>query len=252
VTAAAQRALQLDPSLAQPYIALGLVHEHAYQWARAESALKTAVGRDARNVEARVQYGRLLVFQDRLHEALEQFLAARNEDPASAVVSSWVAYAYYLNGQLDSALVESDRGMQSDSSNFTTLAFGALIRLSAGDTARARDFASRLTFRGAATLYVFAAIGDSAAVNQRRRALDDKGRNRWQSETRRAYALLGVRDTIGAIAAFERATDAMENWPTLQPVRDDLFDAVRTNPRFHALLQRVGIPLSVTRPLERR
>ena len=206
---------------------------------------------DARNVEARVQYGRLLVFQDRLHEALEQFLAARNEDPASAVVSSWVAYAYSLNGQLDSALVESDRAMQSDPSNATTLIFGALIRLSAGDTARARDYASRLP-PSAPTLYVFAALGDSAGVNQRRRALDDKGRNRWQSETRQAYTLLGSRDTIGAIAAFERATDAMENWPTLQPVRDDLFDAVRRNPRFHTLLQRVRIPLTVTRPLERR
>ena len=37
VTTAAQRALQLDPSLAQPHIALGLVHEHAYRWTRAES-----------------------------------------------------------------------------------------------------------------------------------------------------------------------------------------------------------------------
>jgi tetratricopeptide (TPR) repeat protein len=207
---------------------------------------------DARNVEARVQYGRFLVFQDRLHEALEQFLAARNEDPASAVVSSWVAYAYHLNGQLDSALVESDRAMQSDSANSTALGFGALIRLSAGDTARARDYVSRLPARHLTPLYVLEAIGDSAAVKQRRRALDDKGRDLWQSETRRAYTLLGARDSIGAITALERATDAMENWPTLQAVRDHVFDAVRTNPRFHTLLQRVGIPLSVTRPLERR
>jgi len=64
--------------------------------------------------------------------------------------------------------------------------------------------------------------------------------------------LLGARDSIGAIAALERATDAMENWPTLQSVRDHVFDAVRTNPRFHTLLRRVGIPLSATRPIERR
>jgi adenylate cyclase len=252
VTAAAERALQLDSSLAQPHISLGLVHEYAFHWQQAESELRKAVGMDARDVEARVQYGRFLVFQDRLAEALEQFLAARDEEPASAVVSSWVAYAYYLDGQLDSALVESGRAMQSDSSNITTLVFGALIRLAAGDTAHARNYASRLAAPAAVSLYVLEAIGDSAAVMQRRRALDDKGRNRWLAETRRAYVLLGARDSIGAIAALERATDAMENWPTLQAVRDHLFDAVRTNPRFHTLLQRVGIPLSATRPIERR
>ena len=106
-------------------------------------------------------------------------------------MSSWVAYAYYLNGQLDSALVESDRAMQSDPSNSTALGFGALIRLSAGDTARARDYVSRLPGPGVISLYVLEAIGDSAAVMQRRRALDDHGRNLWHSETRRAFTMLG-------------------------------------------------------------
>ena len=108
-TRAAERALHLDATLAQPHIALGLIHEYAYEWERAGKEFQKAVALDGHDVEARVQYGRLLLFRDRPKEALGQLLAARNEDPASALVSSWVAYSYYVLRQQDSALVESTR-----------------------------------------------------------------------------------------------------------------------------------------------
>jgi len=50
-------------------------------------------------------------------------------DPASAVVLSHMSVDYRLAGQLDSALVESRRALETDSTNYTTLVFGVMAYL---------------------------------------------------------------------------------------------------------------------------
>ncbi len=238
-TRTAQRALRLDPTLAQPHIALGLVHQYEYDWDAAAREFKSAVALDGRDVEARVQYGRHLVFRDRVPEALGQLLAARREDPASAVVLSWVSYAYYIGGQLDSALAENTHAYQADTTNITTLSFGSLIRLKAGRAREARNFVDRGQATNPSALYVLAATGDTAAATDRLRRLE--AMRWWRLETTRAYARLGARDTAGALAALERATDKNEQWAMWQSTRDPVFDLVRESPRFQLLMKRVGL-----------
>ena len=237
----AQRALRLDPSLSQPHIALGLVYQGAYQWDRASQEFSSAVALDGRDVEARVQFGRHLLFRDRPADALPQLLAARREDPASALVSSWVAYCYYVNGQIDSAVVESDHAFQSDSNNVTTLSLGSLIRLKAGQHQRAREFVKRLQRGGYSTFYVLAALGDTAAAMAQLRTLAGTPGGRGSSNINLAFARLGAHDTAQALTALERATDAHEVWATLNSPRDPIFDPIRASPRFQRLLQRVGL-----------
>ncbi len=242
----AQRALHLDPTLGQAHIALGLMHMHAYDWQRAEDEFRTAVRLDNRDVEARVQYGRMLVFRGRVAEALAQFLAARQEDPASAVVSSWVSYTYYIAGQIDSALVESDRAFQSDSTNMTTVSLGSLVRLKAGQTARAREFAGRMPPTHPVLLYVLGMTGDSAVALERLRKIESRQPKPWLAATTRGFTMLGLGDTTEAMAALERATDAKENWPSLEGYLDPMFDPLRRSARFQRLLQRVGLGVSAS------
>ena len=240
-TAAAQRALRLEPTLAQPHIALGLVYQNAYQWDRAATEFRTAIALESRDVEARVQYGRHLLFRDRVNDALAQFLAARAEDPASALVSSWVSYSYYLRGQMDSALVESTRAFQSDSTNTTTLALGSLVRVKAGRPVEARQFIERGQPANETVFYVLAATGDTSAAMARLRKFELTTPRRWRAETNRAYAMLGAHDTAQALNALERATDENEIWPTLHSTRDPIFDPIRNSARFQRLLKRVGL-----------
>lgn len=240
-TRAALRALQLDSTLVQPHVALGLVHQHAYDWDRAEKEFRAALSIDERDVEARVQYGRHLLFRDRPNEALVQFLAASKEDPASALVSSWVSYTYYVRGQLDSAVAESIRAFEDDSTNTTTLCLGALVRLKAGRLNEARDFIARGQQANEAVFYVLAGLGDTATAMERVRKLENMPRGRWRTETSRAYAMLGAGDTARALTALEGATDAHEIWPTLESIRDPIFDSVRGSARFQQLLRRVGL-----------
>jgi serine/threonine-protein kinase len=240
--AAARRALELDSTLALPHVALGIVHAHAYRWDSAGAELRRGVSlRSASDVEPLVQYGRYLLFRERTAEALDQFLAARRTEPASALVRSWVSYAYSLNGQMDSAIVESRRAFQSDSMNLTTLSLGTLVLLRAGDIAGARDYLRRIAAHQAEAYYVLAATGDTATVKARIAQLTEQRSAPLITERLRAYSLLGSRDTLGAIIAFERATDSNDVWPSRVPVSDPMFDPVRRHPRFQRLLRRVGL-----------
>jgi Tfp pilus assembly protein PilF len=239
-TAAAERALRLDSTLAQPHVALGLVYQHAYQWDRAFREYQTALRlRSDDDVEPLLQYGRHLLFRGRLDEGLAQLLEARKLEPASAVISSWVSYAYYLQGQLDSAVAESDRAFQADSMNITTLSLGVLVHLRAGDSAKARDFVMRMSNhpKRSLSMYVLAAIGDTATLGKW--AADP---NVWAFQMSRAYMFLGLRDTTQAMAALERATDAFDNWPAgISAVSDPVYDQIKGSARYQAILRRVGL-----------
>jgi len=246
VRSAAQRALRLDPTLAPPHVALGLLHQYAYAWDSAAAEFQTAVRlRKADDVEVLVQYGRHWVHRGQTDSALKYLLMARLTEPASALVSSWVAYTYFLQGQVDSALVETARAFQNDTNNYTALLNGVMIRVKAGDSVGALDFASRVTSRfNAPALYACAAMGDTATALRRLREFQRDLPNRWLAETTRAFVMFGIGDTAEAMASLERARDAHELWPAYGSVLDPMYDPVRSSARFHALLRRVNLPLS--------
>jgi TolB-like protein len=241
LTSAAERALQLDPSLAQPHIALGLAHQFAYQWDSAATEFERAVQLDGHSVEARVQYARHLLFRGRTADAMEQLMTARAEDPASALLLSWISYAYYLGGRVDSALAESRRAIENDPENFTTMTFGAIIRIGAGLLDEARALHPRQPPGSSTRTWILAKAGDTAAARAHLMAEDAESPQPWLAETRRAFGNLGLGDTARALTALERATDANEIWSSMQPVTDPLFDDLRASPRFQAVVRRVGL-----------
>jgi tetratricopeptide (TPR) repeat protein len=240
IVAAARRALALDPTLALPHVALGMAHWEAYNWKGAETEFDTAVRLEPRNVEARVQYGRLLLGLGRLSEAFEQLRAARREDPASALVLSWTTIAYSVAGQVDSALVESRRALETDSTNFTTLGAAAAVYLATNRLEDLHAVAVLLPDGNLSRGYYLAMSGDTAGARELLRRLDARPRV-WGDQTQRALTYLGLGDSAGALAALEHATDARELWPIYPSVADRMFDPIRRSARFRELVERAGL-----------
>ncbi len=253
VRRAAARALSLDSTLAPAHVALGLQHQHEYQWDSAGTEFRAAVRlRTAVDVEPLIQYGRHLLFRGRVREGMAQFRAARLTEPASALVSSWVSYAYYLDGQLDSALAESKRAYQNDSTNMTTLTLGAVVRQRLGMVEEAHRFAGKSPAFGAMRIYIFALQRDTA---ESMRLIREGERSQPRSgtlETNRAFAMLGLGDTSAALTGLERATDAGESWPSFESAVDPMFEPLWGSARFRALLQRVRLREVVVPPVRSR
>jgi TolB-like protein len=243
VLRAAGRALELDSTLAQPHTALGLLHQFEHRWDQAAAQHRTALRLDERNVEARLQYARHLMMRGRPREALGQLRAAKVEDPASAVVLSMTGYAYYLDGQMDSALAEARRALENDSTNLTSLGLGSTIHLVYGRPEEALRLVSRI--RGTSNFnslgYVLARSGNVAEAIRRQREEDAIEPQPWMAESRRALTYLGLGDTATALSALERATAAGEIWTSTNLVSDPLFAPIRDSPRYRSLVQRIGL-----------
>ena len=245
--AAALRALALDSTLAQPHVALGMAYEQNNEWDRAGTEFTTALRLDTHDVEARVQYGRYLLYRARTNDALAQFQAAQRDDPASALVLSFVSYAWYLLGQRDSAQVTIDRALSSNPSSFTALNFGALIQLNQGHPVEARAIALRSRQDWPSINYVLAATSPADSTRARLGAMLARRPRMWMINTVRAYSMLGLRDTSRALDALEDATRAREIWPVIEPRTNPIFESIRDTPRFRKLLVTVGLGDEETR-----
>ncbi len=239
VITAARRALALDSTLAQPYVALALVDQYNYQWDRALADLQTAVRLDGRNVEARVQLARCLLSLGRNTDAASQLRAARAVDPASALVLSWMAYTYFLLGKVDSALLESSRALENDSTNLSASGLRVRVLIGANRFAEARKYLDRVPRWD--KLHLLARLGNPDEARQGLQELEAQSPEPWLANSIRALGYLGLRDTAQALTALERATDEGELWPSLWGLTDPFYDPIRGSARFRALERKVGL-----------
>jgi TolB-like protein/Tfp pilus assembly protein PilF len=238
---AARQALAFDSTLAQPHVALGMASLFKYEWETARSEFQTAIGLDGRDIEARVQYGRYLRFRGQRVESMREFQAARALDPSSALVLTHVAYAYFLNGRLDSALVESRRALENDSLNMPSRGLGALILLANNLLDSARALALKTPASFGSNEYVIAMAGDTATARRRLRELDAENPQPLAADVRRAQAYLGLGDTASALSALERTVKTNFPWAIGFGIFDPMYDSIRGSERFKALVREVGL-----------
>jgi len=84
---AAEKAIQLDPLLAEAYDALALADARDGQWKQAEESFRHAIQLDPNQSRTHYDYGYwLLAVVGRLDEALQQLRTAEKMDPLSAVI----------------------------------------------------------------------------------------------------------------------------------------------------------------------
>jgi serine/threonine-protein kinase len=242
VRAVAERSLELDPALAEPRVALAMMHWHAFRWNESEAEFQRAIAADSTLPVAHTQYGRFLMMLGRLPESLKEFRRARALDPLAPTASVFVSHVLSLMGDHAAAWEESKRAREIDPNLFTARTFLSLDRARAGHLDEARAILGETlmatSFAGwnAATLQL---TGDTARVEEIRRYLEAQPDTTWMIHTSRATMYLARGDTSRALSELEEGIERGELVPLL--FADPIVDGVLQSPRFAAVVRKLGL-----------
>jgi len=245
IIAAANKALALDPTLADAHAALGAVYGAAGEWQAFDDEFRRALALEPDNVVVLHAYGRLLlIFRGRVTEAIEQLRHARRLERGSALISSWLAYAFFVDGHVDSAMAEYSLAARLDSTFVPVINLGSLLNLSQGrDSVARRLMAITLPpYVMSNEPYVYARLGDTAKANALIRAMESSNPRPWFTDVAQATVQLATGDSAGALGSLERSALAYGPvWIMYLPIADPAFDLVRQSPRFIQLLEQAKL-----------
>jgi TolB-like protein/tRNA A-37 threonylcarbamoyl transferase component Bud32/Tfp pilus assembly protein PilF len=248
---AAERAVALEPTLADAHMALGMVHFHSFEFAPAEAESRRALALDPNSAEAGYRLGLVLLSTGRAAESIPVLERAKAIDPFYAVVAAYLAYGYALAGQLDAGVAEARRAVEIDSSLVWSQTALLYAYRAAGQPAEAVTFARRLVTQtdaprrvglAAYTLGRFGAPGEAKKAIARLEALP---RDVPRRDAGLAYAYLGVGDTARALSVMERAASGDGDLLFALSPTDDTFDGVRASPRFAAIVKRLNFDVAL-------
>ncbi len=103
------KALDLDPSLAEAHATLGLINVHRWAWSEAEKEFQQAIKLKPNYVMVYNWYNVLLRNQGRFEEALKEIRKAHEIDPVSALINCNIGYLYWAKGETIAAVRQFEK-----------------------------------------------------------------------------------------------------------------------------------------------
>src|SRR5690348_17374710 len=244
---AARHALALDPDTASAYVARGMVYGNQLRWADADSAFQRALALAPGDAEAMDQYAQFLYAVGQLEPALAEIDRALQRDPLSGVSGS-------VRAQLLLALHHDDAALQQIESTLTAHPDGVFVHRSAlwvylvlhrySEAERQARMASRLNGDDQDAFGLL--VRGMADPSMRKRAIRILDTSPAMSGIRKdafVYAsfLMALGEHERALAALEGFAPDGEN-STFQFLWNPVLDPIRNDPRFKAVLRKIGLP----------
>ncbi len=247
---AAAKALALDDSVSDAHVALAILKDEVdWDWAGSEREFKRAIELNPGDTLAHHIYSHLLLTLSRNQESLRESELYVKADPLSASAHSHLGWHYECTGQYDLAIIKQLDTLRYDPNNLDAFSYLAELYRYKGMPREA------LVQYGKASVLA----GDSpASIQSLRRAYQSGGwrgygRELLQRDLKNAkqeyvspfviaahYALMGDKENV--FRYLEKAYVEHDSWLTGLTVDHD-FDFVHHDPRYTALLRRMGLPL---------
>ena len=247
--AAALKALELDPTLADAHGALGRM-EHFYSWdfESADREYRRAVELNPSSARIRLTYHTYLAAMGRADESVAQAKVSLDLDPLSLLINAAAARPYYNARRYEEALVQARKTLEIDSTFSRALFWLGLVEEQLHHPKEAVLALQRAVASAGPIPVYLAALGHGYAVAGRRGealAIVEELRRRSGSQyvspfdIATVYVGLNMHD-----AAFEALEAAYEDraYGILFLRVDPRFDPIRSDPRYIGLLRRIGLP----------
>jgi len=235
--AAAEKAIRLDPLLAEAHSALGTAYARDGQWDQAELSLRRAIQIDPNLSIAYHNLSRFFLFPlGRIEEAIREARAEVKLDPLSRRAHLLLAQTLISAGRYDEAASQCEK-LPADF-RFTSDCLGR-ARLGQGRTAEAIRVLKTANDWGYLA-YAYEKAGRRDEVEKLLANAPVAYPNR-QGHFQYALVYAGMNDK-------DRTIDQLERWAGVGPVQMGLtlttpeFAFLRADPRVKALRKKVGLP----------
>jgi tetratricopeptide (TPR) repeat protein len=243
---AANKALEIDPSMAAAHAALGYT-EFMWRedWAVAEREFHRAIELDDNYVPAHQWFALYLAARGRRDEALNQMLFAQKIDPLSASVHAGLGYMYYFARDYDHAVQQARVALQL---NPKLMSANAVLGWSFTEQKNFPEAISELetasNLSGGVPVYrstlgrAYALSGNAAAAKKIIAELETAPEPAGVG-TALAALCLAIGDSDRALYWLKQTApgDIQANWLRVDPA----FDSIRTDPRFLEIINVLGV-----------
>lgn len=249
VTRHAERALELDPQLAEALISLAETRAYFHHdWARAEKTFLKALEADPSHATAHQWFGEFLVYRGRNAEAQAQSAIAIRLDPLSLVTHTAAGVVAFFSGDAPRAISDFRRIIAMDPA-FVLPHYWlgrALLATGKPDEAaeslrKAVELSQGAPMMRAALAHALARMGSPATVAEARellRGLERDSRARYVSPYDLALVHLALGDEAAALDNLERSEREHDiHFPKL--AIDPALEPLRAHPRAAALLAKL-------------
>ena len=253
--ASAEKALELDDSLAEAHASLGnILHNYDWNWQGAEREYQKAIELNPNYATAHHLYAHLLIQTGRMEQSIAQAERALELDPYSPFVNNGLARQYYLSRQYDKAIARCQVGLQINPAYLPAriqlaLAYEQTGKLSVAIAELEKadkmlhatgNVPAQLPVLNALLGHAYALAGRKADAQEQLKILQNTKRYIPPSYLALVYMALGDKDK--AFSWLDQGVkDRSEHmlYLGLEP----LVDPLRSDKRFNNLLREVGLPV---------
>jgi TolB-like protein/Tfp pilus assembly protein PilF len=247
---AADRALQLDPSVPDAHLALGNIRSlFEWDWAGAERAFSRGISLDPSDTVGRINYANFLNAMGRLDESIEIGRRTLEIDPLSPTAYNELGFALWRAGHSDEALKLYLDGLELVPDFPQSYLMLSTFYLDMGDFDNALTYAKffdRLQPEFAPMIVaiigrVYALAGRETEARALLSQLLERRAQGFVPATAMAYIYLGLAEHDEALRWLEIAY--LEHDVSLIWLKEAwIYDRLRSDPRFQSILERMDFP----------
>jgi serine/threonine-protein kinase len=245
--AAATRALELDDTLAEAHTSAGYVEfYHDWNWVGAERSFKRAIELNPNYSIAHQFYANYLDQVGRTAEAERQWENALQLDPLSLIINAGLGWHHYFARRFDEAISALRKALEMDETfvpGNVWLGLACAQRGAFEESIAALTAAVRYSHESPATVAELARAHALAGKEDHARKLLAQLQQQGDERYVPPYEIAGVHLALGeldlAFSLLEQAFHERSHSLAFLKV-DPRFDTARDDPRYTALLRRVG------------
>ena len=246
--AAALKALEIDDKLAEARTSAGLLYCYEWDFAGAEKEFLRAIELNPGYAVAHQWYSDLLSMLGRYEEAIREIKTARNLDPLSPRINLTVGANLYYAHRYDQALDELNKALEVDPHHSVTYEFLGLTNEAMGKYEEAvKSYLRYIELSGGAKdgeaeiASCYALMGKREEARKMLDNIIEYSKDDYVSPVAIAWIFSALGESDEAFVWLDKAFRERDPFLLESLKSHHRFNPLRSDPRYAALLQKIGL-----------